>query len=160
MARNHQNPRVFGVSYSTKPRNPRDFGGFVPHIQYKTPKIPRISGFRTKDWLSTFNLRADSRRRANKLKKIQDFRGLVPTAVARKSETGGSAQRFTEQISQPKFLAHRQNNHSNIQHRLLKDKYSKIKVALTKNNENPAAPSTAVQESENPASHLTRPSQY
>ena len=30
LVRNHQN-RDFGVSYCTKPRNPFDFGGFVPH---------------------------------------------------------------------------------------------------------------------------------
>ena len=31
VVRNHQNPGDFGISYCTKPRNPRDFGGFVPH---------------------------------------------------------------------------------------------------------------------------------
>ena len=38
------------------------------------------------------------------ISKSRDFRGLVPAAVVRKSETGGSAQRFVEEIFEREFI--------------------------------------------------------
>ena len=86
-------PRFWGfIQYET----PKFAGFSIPHnaSNIKQPKIPRISGFRTK------GLRLIQKRPAANIptiSKSRDFRGLVPAAVARKSETGSNAQRLTEE---------------------------------------------------------------
>ena len=81
----HDPPQDPGDFRFRTERNPKIPGNWwlptTQRIQYKTPKIPRISGFPAGMPM---------------ISKSRDFRGLVPAAVVRKSETGRSAHRFIE----------------------------------------------------------------